>query len=299
MPDSARLVQPRADRVQADDEQRLGGVDRLGRLPVALELGEGLREPRQRRVRDVVVPRDREHRPRERAEEVGRAVVLVGPPAVCQIAARDDQLRVDPPDQRLEAGLQPWIVVAPEVQVGEVEEPCRASSHSRGRLSRSRLGCRSGGGGAVLCPAGASPTRSSYTLRSWSTSQPRSSASGAGRSGSSAAPGQPGPWPHWSRRVSDTRRVQNGQRDSASWAGKRTVGTSSSAGSLSRTTTSKTVAATAASGIARSTANSPKRSEVAPTETRTTGRLRRGGSTGPVRGRTRRASGRSDPTCRG
>src|SRR5919108_187002 len=66
MPDSARLVQPRADRVQADDEQRLGGVDRLGRLPVALELGKGLREPRQRRVRGVVGSPGREKPPLRR-----------------------------------------------------------------------------------------------------------------------------------------------------------------------------------------------------------------------------------------
>jgi hypothetical protein len=57
-PDSSGLVAPGADRVQADDVKLVGAVDRLCCLPTAFELLERAGEARDRRVRDVVVPRD-------------------------------------------------------------------------------------------------------------------------------------------------------------------------------------------------------------------------------------------------
>ena len=58
LPQAARLVAPGPDRVQADDVQVRRAVDGLGRLPLALELGEGAGEAGRGRVRDVVVARD-------------------------------------------------------------------------------------------------------------------------------------------------------------------------------------------------------------------------------------------------
>src|SRR5712692_10272626 len=52
---SARLVSPRAHRIQPDDDELLGPVGGLARLPLPLELGERPREARRERVGDVVV----------------------------------------------------------------------------------------------------------------------------------------------------------------------------------------------------------------------------------------------------
>ena len=131
---SARLLQPRSHGVEADDEEGVGAVDRLGRLPVALELLPGPREARDRRVRDVVISGDREQGAAEPPQQAGSSVVLVGSTAVREVAARDDQLGIDASDQRLESGREARILVASGVQVGEVKNPCRLPGHSRGRL---------------------------------------------------------------------------------------------------------------------------------------------------------------------
>jgi hypothetical protein len=128
------LVEPGADRVQADDEERLGAVDGLRRLPVALELREGLRKSRDRGVRDVVVSWDREHRAAETAQELRGTVVLLRKAAVREVAARDHELRIDAVDERLQAGLEPWFFVGSDMEIREVKNPCRLPSHSRGRL---------------------------------------------------------------------------------------------------------------------------------------------------------------------
>jgi hypothetical protein len=133
-PDPSGLVAPGTDGVQADEVQALGAVGRLGRLPVALELIERSREARDRRVRDVVVPGDREDRPAEALEEVGGAVVFQRAAAMCQVAARDDQLRVDPLDQIGQAGLDPRLLVRANMQIRQVKESCPGGGQSRGRL---------------------------------------------------------------------------------------------------------------------------------------------------------------------
>ena len=81
-----------------------------------------------------MVAGDREDRPGEPAEEVRGTVVLVGAAAVGEVPAGDDQLGVDAGDERLETGLQPGIVVAPEMQVREVQNSYPSAGHGRGRL---------------------------------------------------------------------------------------------------------------------------------------------------------------------
>ena len=105
LPQAARLVPPRAHRVEADHVQPLGAVDGLGRLPVPLELGEGAREARGEGVGDVVVARDHEQRQPEATQEARCALVLFGAPTVRQVAARDDHLRARPLDERGQRAL--------------------------------------------------------------------------------------------------------------------------------------------------------------------------------------------------
>jgi hypothetical protein len=131
---AAGLLQPGPDGVQPDDEERLRSVDRLGCLPVTLELRKGLREARDRRVRDVVVARDGEDRPSEAAEEARGPLVLLRTAAVGQVATRDDQLGIHALDQGLEPRLQARLFMRSDVEVREVNQSRRGPGHSRGRL---------------------------------------------------------------------------------------------------------------------------------------------------------------------
>jgi hypothetical protein len=115
--DAAGLMPPGPDRVQADDEEAVGLVHGLRRLPVALELAKGPSEAGGERVRDVVVARNREERPFETVQERCRSVVLLGAAAVGEIAARDDQMGVDALDQRLERALDVRRLGGADMQV--------------------------------------------------------------------------------------------------------------------------------------------------------------------------------------
>ena len=130
-PQAARLVPPGSHGVEADDVQGGGRVCRLGRLPLPFELAERTREARGERVRDVVVPRDREHRRPERAKEPRGARELVCATAVAEIAACDHELRSEALDQNGCAVLDRIVVACAEMQVGEVQNACK---HGRSRL---------------------------------------------------------------------------------------------------------------------------------------------------------------------
>jgi hypothetical protein len=67
-----------------------------------------------------VIPRHRQNRPPEALEEVGGAVVLLGTPPVGQVAARNDQLGIDPLDELDESGLDPRLFAAADVEIREV-----------------------------------------------------------------------------------------------------------------------------------------------------------------------------------
>lgn len=131
---ASRLLEPRPDRVQADDEERVRPVDGLRRLPVPLELRERAREPCDRRVGNVVVARDGEHWAAEAAEELGGTVVLLGTASVGQVSARHDQLGIDAVDERLETRLQTGLLVRSDVKIREVKQSRRRPGHRRGRL---------------------------------------------------------------------------------------------------------------------------------------------------------------------
>jgi hypothetical protein len=110
-------VPPRSHRVEPGDDDAVGAVDGLRRLPEPLELLPRAREPLRERVRDVVVAGDRHQRQPEPAEEVRRPLVLAAQPAVGQVAARDHELRtrlLDEPAQRL---YRLRLVVPAEVEV--------------------------------------------------------------------------------------------------------------------------------------------------------------------------------------
>jgi hypothetical protein len=132
--ESAGLVEPGSDRVQADDVERVGVVDRLRRPPVALELDERLREAGDGGVGDVVVSRHREDRAAELVQERSGALVLLRSTPVREIAAGDDQLWIDAVDEVGERRFEARFLAGSDVQIREVKNPCRLPGHSRGRL---------------------------------------------------------------------------------------------------------------------------------------------------------------------
>ena len=119
-------------RVDPDHVHAGKGHRGLGRLPDALELRPWPREAR-RRVRNVVVPRHREHRRPERAQERSRLLELRPAAAMGEIARGDDELRLEALD---EPGQRPCVLDSPllvraHVKIRNVEEAC---CHGRTRL---------------------------------------------------------------------------------------------------------------------------------------------------------------------
>ena len=117
------LVAPRAHRVQPDDAERVGAMDGLRRSPQTLELRPGAGEPRGERVRDVVVPGDRDDRRTEPTQERSGRIVLLVPSPVRQVAGGDDHIGSETPDERGQRLLDVGCGVPPGVQVGDVENP--------------------------------------------------------------------------------------------------------------------------------------------------------------------------------
>jgi len=103
----------------------------LGRLPLTLELAEGMREPPLKRPRDVVVARDHEQRTFQASQKLRRTVMLLRPSAVCQVARGDDQSGVGALDEGAQRTLDFRLLDGADVQVREVEEP---RGHRRRRL---------------------------------------------------------------------------------------------------------------------------------------------------------------------
>ncbi len=127
----SRLVAPGTNGVQADDVEARRAVERLGRLPVALELAPRPCEACRERVGDVVVTRNREHLRAETLQEGGSPLVLVCPASVGQVAARDYQLRLRRLDQFGEGRSDLGRLALADVEVGDVENP---GGHRRPRL---------------------------------------------------------------------------------------------------------------------------------------------------------------------
>ena len=127
----AALVPERPRRVQPDQVQRGGCMCRLRRLPYAVELLPRAREPGRKRVREIVVPRHRQHRRAERGEEAVRAVVFLGPAAMSQVARGDDELRLQPRHERGQRRLNLRILLLPHVEIRYMDE---GRGHDRWRL---------------------------------------------------------------------------------------------------------------------------------------------------------------------
>jgi len=119
-PNPAGLVTPGADRVEPDHMQGGGRVGRLGGLPLPLELVERPREAGRERVRDVVIPGNRQDRALEGAEKGGRTGELIRLAAVTQIAAGDHELWLEAFDQHRCAVLDRLVVSGAVMQVRKV-----------------------------------------------------------------------------------------------------------------------------------------------------------------------------------
>jgi hypothetical protein len=116
-PNAPGLMSPGPHRVEADDEEAVRAVDRLRRLPVALEFTEGPQKPGWEGPRDVVIPGDHEQRRPEPLQKSCRAIMLAGPPSVRQVAAGDDQIRPDTLDQGAQRALDLRLLNGADMQV--------------------------------------------------------------------------------------------------------------------------------------------------------------------------------------
>jgi hypothetical protein len=128
---ASRLVSPRPDRVDADYVQPAGGIRGLRRVPFALELLPGTREPRGWQQRDVVVAGNRQHRRRHAAQEGCRTLLLVAPPAMSEVARGHHEIGRDALYKGLQSAFDEGLLARPDVDVGDVDQ---AGWHSRGRL---------------------------------------------------------------------------------------------------------------------------------------------------------------------
>jgi hypothetical protein len=70
-----------------------------------------------------VVPWHRQDGSAEAPKERRRLLVLVCPPAVCQVARGDDDRRVDAGDEFAESPRRGAVVAGADVKVGDVNEP--------------------------------------------------------------------------------------------------------------------------------------------------------------------------------
>lgn len=78
-----------------------------------------------------MVARNRQHGCRQAAQEGGRALVLVVPPAVREVAGGDHEVGPNTVDESQEGALDDWLLAGSDVDVGDVDQ---ARGHSRGRL---------------------------------------------------------------------------------------------------------------------------------------------------------------------
>jgi hypothetical protein len=124
-------VPPGPYGVEAGDQQGVRAIHGLGRLPLTLERVECTEEARGDGVGDVVIARDGEDRRAKRAQQLGCSLVLVGPAAMREVAAGDEQLRPMLLDEREESGRDRRIFRRAHVEIRDVEE---AGRHDRRRL---------------------------------------------------------------------------------------------------------------------------------------------------------------------
>ena len=128
----AALLLPRADGVQAADDETLGAVGGLGLAPDALELVERPREAPRRELGDVVVARHDQERRAERAEQAGRVVVLGRRVAVREVAADDDELGRGRVDERAQIPLDLRLLLRSCVEIRQLQDAY--GRHRTGRL---------------------------------------------------------------------------------------------------------------------------------------------------------------------
>lgn len=129
--EASRLMTPRPNGVEPDNEQFLGAVHGRGRNPLALECLPGPREPRGGEERDVVVSRHGEHRRTETPKQRGGTGMLLRLPAVGDVARCDDELGAETLDELTQRAFYVGRVLGSEMEVGDVDQ---AGWHSRGRL---------------------------------------------------------------------------------------------------------------------------------------------------------------------
>ena len=72
-----------------------------------------------------------QHRCRQAAQRRRNTFVLVAPPAVREVARRDDEIGLDAVDEASQSALDEGLLAGSEVDVGDVDQ---ARRHSRGRL---------------------------------------------------------------------------------------------------------------------------------------------------------------------
>ncbi len=95
----AALLAPRANRVEPDDHDPVGSVQRLGRPEDALPFRERPGETRRQGERDVVVTGHRQKGQSEPSKKLRCRLELTTPPAVRQVSCCDEHLRLQIGDE--------------------------------------------------------------------------------------------------------------------------------------------------------------------------------------------------------
>jgi len=113
--DPAGLMAPRPGGVEPHDLECIRLEKRLGRVPDALELRERAAQPAQR-PGDVVVAGHRQERGPEGAEEARGALLLMPLRAMREVAAGDDQIRLDLLHECRKPALDLGVPCSPEME---------------------------------------------------------------------------------------------------------------------------------------------------------------------------------------
>jgi len=129
--ETARLMTPGTDGVDADHMEAVCRVHGFRRPPLPLELAPRSGEATGWPERDVVVPRYREHGGRQASQERCHPVVLVGPATVCEVARGHHEIGLNTVHEGSQRALDEGLLARSDVDVGDVDQ---ASWHSRGRL---------------------------------------------------------------------------------------------------------------------------------------------------------------------
>ena len=121
--ESTPLVEPRSDGVEADHREFVGGVLGLCWPDDVLPFGESRPEAGRERIRDVVIPRNREHWHLETLQERPSLLELASPASMREITGYDEKLRVETLTQVVQCRVCLGHFVTTDMEIGYMNDP--------------------------------------------------------------------------------------------------------------------------------------------------------------------------------